>query len=166
MERFHDAHKGLQGAAPGSLKVAERFVRYPHSKSQPLHGQVQQETARARALAQLRANFLGQSEFEIHYFSSGNVNFIELTRRIIYFYIDLTRKNATSHLGIGSGVRHCPGAPLARHELWWGFTAFQNRIEEFRLAPGKNQLRHVHHFYLRCLQDLHIQFAPRRRLQV
>ena len=80
--------------------------------------------------------------------------------------IDLTRKNAASHLGFGSGVHHCLGAPLARRELWWGFTAFLDRIEEFRLAPGKNQLRHVPHFYLRCLQELHIEITARRCPQV
>ena len=70
---------------------------------------------------------------------------------------------AASHLGFGSGVHHCLGAPLARRELWWGFTAFLDRIEEFRLAPGKNQLRHVPNFYLRCLKELHIEFTPRKR---
>ena len=80
--------------------------------------------------------------------------------------IDLTRKNAASHLGFGSGVHHCLGAPLARRELWWGFTAFLDRIEEFRLAPGKNQLRHVPNFYLRCLKELHIEFTPKKRMVV
>ena len=80
--------------------------------------------------------------------------------------IDLGRKNAASHLGFGSGVHHCLGAPLARRELWWGFTAFLDRIEDFRLAPGKNQLRHVPHFYLRCLQELHIEITARRCPQV
>lgn len=77
--------------------------------------------------------------------------------------IDLERKNAATHLGFGSGVHHCLGAPLARRELWWGFTAFLERIEDFRLAPGKNHLRHVPNFYLRCLEELHIEFTPKKR---
>jgi cytochrome P450 len=77
--------------------------------------------------------------------------------------IDLERKNAATHLGFGSGVHHCLGAPLARRELWWGFTAFLERIEDFRLAPGKNHLRHVPNFYLRCLKELHIEFTPKKR---
>jgi cytochrome P450 len=77
--------------------------------------------------------------------------------------IDLERKNAATHLGFGSGVHHCLGAPLARRELWWGFTAFLERVEDFRLAPGKNHLRHVPNFYLRCLKELHIEFTPKKR---
>lgn len=77
--------------------------------------------------------------------------------------IDLERKNAATHLGFGSGVHHCLGAPLARRELWWGFTAFLERIEDFRLAPGKNHLRHVPNFYLRCLKELHIEFTPKKQ---
>ena len=80
--------------------------------------------------------------------------------------IDLSRPNAATHLGFGSGLHHCLGAPLARRELWWGFTAFLDRIEEFQLAPGKNQLRHVPNFYLRCLKELHIEFTPKRRTAV
>jgi cytochrome P450 len=77
--------------------------------------------------------------------------------------LDLERPNAATHLGFGSGVHHCLGAPLARRELWWGFTAFLDRIEDFRLAPGKNRLRHVPNFYLRCLRELHIEFTPKKR---
>ena len=80
--------------------------------------------------------------------------------------IDLTRQHAASHLGFGSGVDHCLGAPLAQRELWWGFAAFLDRVEEFRLAPGKNQLRYVPNFYLRCLEELHIEFTPPRRTAV
>jgi hypothetical protein len=46
--------------------------------------------------------------------------------------------------------------------MWWGFMAFLDRIEDFRLAPGKNNLRHVPNFYLRCLKELHIEFTATR----
>ena len=42
--------------------------------------------------------------------------------------------------------------------------AFLDRVEDFRLAPGKNQLRHVPNFYLRCLKELHIEFTPKKRV--
>ena len=34
---------------------------------------------------------------------------------------------------------------------------------EFRLAPGKNSLRHVPNFYLRYLKELHIAFTPKKK---
>ena len=56
--------------------------------------------------------------------------------------IDLERRNAASHLGYSSGTHYCLGAPLARRELYWGFKAFIDNVEDFRLAPGHNNLRH------------------------
>ena len=76
--------------------------------------------------------------------------------------LDLTRRNAASHLAFGSGVHHCLGAPLARRELYWGFRAFIDRAEDFELAPGRNDLRHAPNFALRALKELHITFTKRR----
>jgi cytochrome P450 len=76
--------------------------------------------------------------------------------------IDLERDNAGSHLGFGSGIHHCLGAPLARRELYWGFKAFLDRVEDFELTPGRNDLRHAPNFALRALKALHISFTPRR----
>ena len=77
--------------------------------------------------------------------------------------LDLERKNAGSHLGFSSGTHHCLGAPLARRELYWGFKAVLDRIDELWLAPGKNDLRHLPNYMLRILKELHIEFkaAPR-----
>ncbi len=75
--------------------------------------------------------------------------------------IDLTRRNAASHLAFGSGVHHCLGAPLARRELYWGFRAFIDRVEDFELAADKNLLRHAPNFALRALKELHITFKKR-----
>ena len=75
--------------------------------------------------------------------------------------IDLTRRNAASHLAFGSGVHHCLGAPLARRELYWGFRAFIDRVEDFELAPERNTLRHAPNFALRALKELHITFTKR-----
>jgi cytochrome P450 len=74
--------------------------------------------------------------------------------------IDLERRNAGSHLAFGSGVHHCLGAPLARRELYWGFKAFLDRIEDFELVPD-NRFRHQPNFALRALKELHVTFTKK-----
>ncbi len=74
--------------------------------------------------------------------------------------IDLERRNAGAHLGFSTGTHYCLGAPLARRELYWGFKAFIDRIEHFRLIPEKNDLRHLPNYSLRILKELHIEFTP------
>lgn len=74
--------------------------------------------------------------------------------------LDLERKNAGAHMGFGSGVHHCLGAPLARRELYWGFKALTDRIEDMWFAAGKNDFRHAPNFALRALKELHIEFKP------
>ncbi|MEO0905904.1 MAG: cytochrome P450 [Pseudomonadota bacterium] len=76
--------------------------------------------------------------------------------------LDLNRPKAGSHMGFGSGVHHCLGAPLARRELIWGFTALVDRIEDMWFAPGKNDFTYHPHFLLRSLKQLHIEFEPKR----
>jgi cytochrome P450 len=77
--------------------------------------------------------------------------------------LDLDRTNAASHLGFGSGIHSCLGAPLARRELYWGFKALVNRIDEMWFAPGKNDFRHAPNFCLRALTALHIEFKAKPR---
>ena len=77
--------------------------------------------------------------------------------------IDLDRQKAGSHMAFGSGVHHCLGAPLARRELIWGFTAVVDRFEDMSFAPGKNDFAIHPHFLLRSLKALHIEFEPRKR---
>ena len=72
--------------------------------------------------------------------------------------IDVERRNAASHLGYSSGTHYCLGAPLARRELYWGFKAFLDRVDSFKLADGKNDLRHNPNYVLRALKELHIEF--------
>jgi len=74
--------------------------------------------------------------------------------------VELERKNAASHLGFSTGTHYCLGAPLARRELYWGFRAFIDRIDSFRVVPEKNNLRHLPNYSLRILKELHIEFTP------
>jgi len=75
--------------------------------------------------------------------------------------LDLERKNAATHLGFGTGVHHCLGAPLARRELHWAFAALLERVDDIRLAPGKNDFAIAPNYCLRALKQLHIAFTPR-----
>jgi cytochrome P450 len=76
--------------------------------------------------------------------------------------LDLERPKAGSHMGFGSGTHHCLGAPLARRELIWGFTAVVDRFEDMWFAEGKNDFTYHPHFLLRSLKELHIEFEPRK----
>ena len=77
--------------------------------------------------------------------------------------LDLDRSKPGSHVAFGSGVHHCLGAPLARRELIWGFTAVVERFEDMWFAEGKNSFAIHPHFLLRSLQELHIEFEPKKR---
>ena len=72
--------------------------------------------------------------------------------------IDLNRKGAGGHMAFGSGVHHCLGAPLARRELIWSFTALVEKIDEMWFAEGKNTFDYHPHYLLRSLKELHIEF--------
>lgn len=74
--------------------------------------------------------------------------------------INLERKGAGGHMAFGSGVHHCLGAPLARRELIWSFTALAERIDSLRFADGKNDFSYHPHYLLRSLKQLHIEFDP------
>jgi cytochrome P450 len=76
--------------------------------------------------------------------------------------IDLERRSAANHLGFSSGTHYCLGAPLARRELYWGFKAFIDHVDDFWLAPGRNDLRHYPNYALRALNELHIEFRRKQ----
>ena len=77
--------------------------------------------------------------------------------------LDLERPRAGAHMGVGSGTHPCLGAPLARRELTWGFTAVVDRFEDMCFAPGKNNFAIRPHFLLRSMAELHIEFESRKR---
>ena len=72
--------------------------------------------------------------------------------------IDLERQKPARHLGYGSGIHHCLGAPLARRELYWAFHALCSRVEDMRFAEGQNTFEVAPNFSLRALRELHIEF--------
>ncbi|WP_108810551.1 cytochrome P450 [Sphingorhabdus sp. Alg231-15] len=76
--------------------------------------------------------------------------------------LNLDRAKPGSHVAFGSGVHHCLGAPLARRELIWGFTAVIEKFEDMWFAEGKNDFAFHPHFLLRSLKELHIEFEPKK----
>ncbi len=75
--------------------------------------------------------------------------------------LDLERDKPGRHLGFGSGVHFCLGAPLARREMHWAFKALIDRVEDMSFAPGKNDFAVAPNFALRALKELHIEFTAR-----
>ncbi len=81
--------------------------------------------------------------------------------------LDLDRNKPGRHLGYGSGVHHCLGAPLARRELYWAFRALIDRVDDMRFTDGANDFTVAPSFSLRALKELHIEFdakAPADRI--
>lgn len=74
--------------------------------------------------------------------------------------LDLTREKAAAHVAFGAGKHACIGAPLARREMHWAFSALLRQVKNLRLAPGKNDLTHQPGLMLRALKALHVQFDP------
>ena len=72
--------------------------------------------------------------------------------------LDLERDKPGRHLGFGSGIHHCLGAPLARRELFWAFRALIDRVDDMRFAAGMNTFEVAPNFALRALTELHIEF--------
>jgi cytochrome P450 len=74
--------------------------------------------------------------------------------------VDLERDNAATHLSFGSGPHSCVGAPLARRELYWGFKALLETLQDIRLAPNSNP-EFLPNMLFRGLPELRITFARR-----
>ena len=71
---------------------------------------------------------------------------------------DITRQNAATHLAFSHGQHHCMGAPVSRMEMRVAFQVVLARLKNIRLAPGRNDLKHVPGFTLRALQELFLTF--------
>ena len=72
-----------------------------------------------------------------------------------------TDRPLESYLHFGFGTHRCLGAPLARRELFWAFKAFLDRVDDFQIVPGKNNLRHHPNFCLRPMKELYIEFTKK-----
>jgi cytochrome P450 len=75
---------------------------------------------------------------------------------------DLDREQPRTHLAFGVGAHHCLGAPLARRELYYGFKALVEKIEEMRFVEGANDFSFHPNYFLRSIKELHIEFTPTR----
>jgi cytochrome P450 len=74
--------------------------------------------------------------------------------------IDLERDKPHRHLAFGLGTHHCLGAPLARREMYYGFKALVDRIDEMWFLDGENTFEFHQNFFLRALKEVHIGFTP------
>jgi cytochrome P450 len=72
--------------------------------------------------------------------------------------LNLEREKPGRHIGFGSGIHHCLGAPLARRELFWAFQALIDRVDGMRFAAGENSFEVAPNFSLRAMQELRIEF--------
>ena len=74
--------------------------------------------------------------------------------------IDLTRPSPGRHVTFGQGPRSCPGAGLSRLEQNIATNVILDRLDDLRLAPGKNDLRHQPGVMLGLL-ELNLEFDKR-----
>lgn len=75
---------------------------------------------------------------------------------------DLDRERPRQHLAFGVGLHHCLGAPLARRELYYGFKALVDCVDDVRLVEGANTFEHHQNYFLRALKEVHIEFTPKQ----
>ena len=78
----------------------------------------------------------------------------------------LGRPNARAHLGFGSGVHACAGAPLARAEARVSAERLLDRTADIRISEtehgprGARRYRYAKTYLLRGLNRLHLEFTP------
>ena len=70
---------------------------------------------------------------------------------------NLDRPDAKKHVTFGFGTHFCMGAPLARRELLFGFTALVDRIDEMWFTDDTD-LGIAPNYFLRALKELQIGF--------
>ena len=74
--------------------------------------------------------------------------------------VDLHRRKPARHLTFSQGPRSCPGSGLSRLEQQIAVEAIVDRLQDLRLAPGKNDLKRQPGIML-GLWNLYLEFAPR-----
>jgi len=68
------------------------------------------------------------------------------------------RRDERKHLAFGAGPHYCVGANLARLESKVALEHLFDRMTNFSLIEGKNDLRHQYNFIFRALKQLHLSF--------
>jgi cytochrome P450 len=80
---------------------------------------------------------------------------------------DLERTNARQHVGFGQGLHTCVGAPLARAEGRVTLNRFLDLTTDITISEkehgpvGARRYEYLPTFFLRGLQQLHLEFSPR-----
>jgi cytochrome P450 len=83
----------------------------------------------------------------------------------------LDRVNGRMHLGFGFGIHTCAGSPLARAEAHVTFARILDRMDDIRISesehgpPGARRYEYTPIYMLRGLEQLHIEFTPRRGVE-
>jgi len=76
---------------------------------------------------------------------------------------NIDRKKAGAHLAFGSGPHHCPGAALARQEMYSAFIILLHRLGNIRTTDPNESFEHVPSSFLRGLSHLNVKFDIRSR---
>lgn len=75
---------------------------------------------------------------------------------------DVSRKNAGAQIAFGMGAHFCPGAMLARQELFSAFEILLDRVEDIELARPLEEFTHDPSIFLHQLTELPIKFKKVR----
>jgi cytochrome P450 len=92
-------------------------------------------------------------------YGAGNRDESEFARADI---IDLSRGKPARHLTFSQGPRTCPGAGLSRLEQNIAVNVLLDRLDDIRLEPGRNDLKHQPGIML-GLWNLYLSFSPSNR---
>ncbi len=91
-------------------------------------------------------------------FGSANRDEMQFAQGDVF---DVCRDNLKTQIAFGQGVHHCLGAPLARQELLISWKAILERMTNFQLPPGEEELNFLPSMLLHGPADLNIGFDKR-----
>jgi cytochrome P450 len=74
---------------------------------------------------------------------------------------DVARKNAGAQIAFGMGAHFCPGAMLARREIYSAFEIMLDRMDDIQLARPLQAQTHEPSIFLHQLRELPITFKKR-----
>lgn len=145
--------------------LCERLVQDPENAIKPFVEEVLRLESPVQGLFRVTTKAVELSGVEIPKEAILNIRYAAANRDPHQFScpaeLDPARKNAGSHLAFGSGIHHCIGAPLARRELYWGFRAVLEALDDLRLNSNESDFGYNPNFMLRSLCRLHISYRRR-----